>query len=78
MMQIQFRNIVKGKAGQYLILVWLIAVVYFATAELTIETLMLNSTDVIFLPTAGIAQAALLLFGGQYWPGITLDRKSVV
>ncbi|MDY7019802.1 MAG: MASE1 domain-containing protein [Cyanobacteriota bacterium] len=72
MMQIQFRNIVKGKAGQYLILVWLIAVVYFATAELTIETLMLNSTDVIFLPTAGIAQAALLLFGGQYWPGITL------
>ncbi|MEL7038449.1 MAG: MASE1 domain-containing protein [Cyanobacteria bacterium J06592_8] len=70
-MQIQFRNIVKGKAGQYLILVWLVAVVYFATA-VTTETLMLSSTDVIFLPTAGIAQAALLLFGGQYWPGITL------
>ena len=52
--------------------IWLIAAVYFATAKLTIETLILSPTDVIFLPTAGIAQAALLLFGGQYWPGIAL------
>lgn len=71
-MQIQFDNTVKGKAGQYLIIVWLIAAVYLATAKLTIETLMLSPTDVIFLPNAGIAQAVLLLLGGQYWPGITL------
>ena len=72
-MQTQFHNIVKGKAGQYLITIWLIAAVYFATAKLTIETLMLvGPADVIFLPAAGIAQAALLLFGGQYWPGIAL------
>ncbi|EAW38516.1 two-component hybrid sensor and regulator [Lyngbya sp. PCC 8106] len=71
-MQTQFYNIVKGKAGKYLMTIWLIAAVYFATAKLTIETLILSPTDVIFLPTAGIAQAALLLFGGQYWPGIAL------
>ncbi|MEB3278840.1 MAG: MASE1 domain-containing protein [Lyngbya sp.] len=71
-MQTQFHNTVKGKTGQYLITIWLIAAVYLATAKLTIETLMLTPTDVIFLPTAGIAQAALLLFGGQYWPGIAL------
>ncbi|ERT07527.1 sensory box protein [Lyngbya aestuarii BL J] len=62
----------KGKAGKYLMTIWLIAAVYLATAKLTIETLILSPTDVIFLPTAGIAQAALLLFGGQYWPGIAL------
>jgi PAS domain S-box-containing protein len=71
-MQTQFYNIVKGKAGKYLMTIWLIAAVYFATAKLTIETLILSPTDVIFLPTAGIAQAALLLFGSQYWPGIAL------
>lgn len=71
-MQTQLHNIVKGKTGQYLTTIWLIAAVYFATAKLTIETLIPSPTDIIFLPVAGIAQAALLLFGSQYWPGIAL------
>ncbi len=71
-MQTQFQNIVKGKAGQYLATIWLIAAVYFATAKLTHVTLIPSSTDIIFLPVAGIAQAALLLLGSQYWPGIAL------
>lgn len=47
-----------------------LAVVYFAAAELGLSLASLHSNVTPVWPPAGIAIAALLIFGPQLWPGI--------
>ena len=60
------------KTAQYLIKVGAIALSYYWAAKFTISTLTLNGIAVAIWPSAGIALAALLLFGRKTWPGIAL------
>ncbi|VXD16106.1 Two-component hybrid sensor and regulator [Planktothrix serta PCC 8927] len=63
---------VKVKIGRYLGAVGLMAIVYWLLGKLTVEYLMLSSTQALFWPNAGVAQAMILLCGYRYWPAITL------
>src|SRR5690242_10403066 len=49
-----------------------LAVVYFAGAELGLSLATLHTNVTPVWPPAGIAIAALLIFGRQLWPGIFL------
>src|SRR5215204_1313049 len=48
----------------------IIAIVYFAAAELGLSLASLHSNVTPVWPPAGIAIASLLIFGRQLWPGI--------
>ena len=50
----------------------LVAIVYFAGAELGLSLAALHSNVTPVWPPTGIAIAALLIFGRQVWPGIFL------
>ncbi len=50
----------------------LIAVVYFAAAELGLSLASIHENVTPVWPPTGIAIAALLIFGGRVWPGILL------
>src|SRR5437763_5331379 len=49
-----------------------IAIVYFAAAELGLSVASLHRNVTPVWPPAGIAIAALLIFGPRLWPGIFL------
>src|SRR5687767_8221272 len=51
-------------------LILIIAVVYFAAAELGLSLASLHSNVTPVWPPTGIAIASLLIFGRQVWPGI--------
>src|SRR6185369_10593760 len=48
----------------------LIAIVYFAAAELGLSLATLHQNVTPVWPPTGIAIAALLIFGGRVWPGV--------
>src|SRR5215204_938912 len=48
----------------------IIAIVYFAAAELGLSLASLHSNVTPVWPPAGIAIASLLIFGRQLWPGL--------
>src|SRR4026209_3005628 len=48
----------------------LIAVVYFAAAELGLSLASIHENVTPVWPPTGIAIAALLIFGGRVWPGV--------
>ena len=48
----------------------LVAIVYFAGAELGLSLATLNQNVTPVWPPTGIAIAALLIFGGRVWPGV--------
>src|SRR5215510_9974787 len=48
----------------------LVAIVYFAGAELGLSLATLHQNVTPVWPPTGIAIAALLIFGGRVWPGV--------
>jgi diguanylate cyclase (GGDEF)-like protein/PAS domain S-box-containing protein len=54
------------------ILVGILAVVYFAAARLGLSLASMHKSVSLVWPPTGIALAALLLFGHRLWPGIAL------
>ena len=62
----QFRN------WQYLAKVAAIAFAYALGAKIAVSIPGVNKLATCVWPPAGIAQAAMLLFGGRIWPGIAL------
>jgi PAS domain S-box-containing protein len=60
------------KISRYLVAVSLIAVFYWIVGKVTVEYLMLGSSQALLWPNAGVAQGIILLCGYQYWPAITL------
>ncbi|MGL5063816.1 MAG: adenylate/guanylate cyclase domain-containing protein [Microcoleus sp.] len=67
-----FLRLLPSKNWQYLAKVVVIAVMYAAGAKLAISIPGVNKLATCVWPPAGIAQAALLLFGRRVWPGIAL------
>src|ERR1043165_6112360 len=48
----------------------ILAAIYFVAAKLSLKLAFLNASASAVWPPAGIAVAALLLFGNRLWPGI--------
>jgi PAS domain S-box-containing protein len=71
-MQTKFLNAIKGHSWRYFLAVGAIALTYYLASQFAISTLTLSSEIYPMWPAAGIAQAALLVFGRQLWPGIAL------
>ncbi|OCQ97892.1 histidine kinase [Oscillatoriales cyanobacterium USR001] len=71
-MEKKFLKLIKGQTGRYLLTVGAIAAIYFFTAQFTISNLMLSAEVSPMWPAAGIAQAALMLFGSSFWPGVAI------
>ena len=71
-MQTKFLNAIKGHSWRYFLAVGAIALTYYSASQFAISTLTLSSAIYPMWPAAGIAQAALLVFGRQLWPGIAL------
>ena len=71
-MQTKFLNAIKGHSWRYFLTVGAIALTYYWASQLAISNLTLSSEIYPMWPAAGIAQAALLLFGRQLWPGIAI------
>ncbi|HLO49318.1 MAG TPA: MASE1 domain-containing protein [Kamptonema sp.] len=71
-METKFLNSIKGKTGRYLLTVAAIATLYFVTAKFAISSLMLSSEVSPMWPAAGVAEAALLIFGPSFWPGVAI------
>ncbi|MGE5656322.1 MAG: MASE1 domain-containing protein [Actinomycetota bacterium] len=71
-MEKKFLNLIKGRTGRYFLTTGAIAAVYLWTAWFAISALLLTPEVAPLWPAAGIAQAALLLFGLSYWPGIAI------
>lgn len=71
-METKFLNFIKGQTGRYLLTVAAIAALYFLAAKFAISSLMLSSEVSPMWPAAGVAQAALLLFGPSLWPGVAI------
>src|ERR1041385_48108 len=55
-----------------IVLSLIVAIVYFAAAELGLSLASLHSNVTPVWPPTGIAIASLLIFGRQLWPGIFL------
>ena len=55
----------------------ILTVVYFATGKLALKLAFLNASASPVWPPAGIALAALLVFGYRTWPGIFLGALLV-
>jgi len=62
----------KSRIGQYLAKVALVAIAYFAGGKLAVSIPGVELLGSSVWPPAGIAQAALLLLGLRYWPGVAL------
>ncbi|WP_332953309.1 MASE1 domain-containing protein [Microcoleus sp. AR_TQ3_B6] len=71
-MQTKFLNAIKGHSWRYFLAVGTIALTYYSASQFAISTLTLSSEIYPMWPAAGIAQAALLVFGRQLWPGIAI------
>ncbi|MEG3957071.1 MASE1 domain-containing protein [Microcoleus sp. herbarium2] len=71
-MQTKFLNAIKGHSWRYFLVVGAIALTYYWASQFAISTLNLSSAIYPMWPAAGIAQAALLVFGRQLWPGIAI------
>ena len=71
-MQTKFLNAIKGHSWRYFVTVGAIALAYYLASQFAISILTLSSEIYPMWPAAGIAQAALLLFGRQLWPGIAI------
>ena len=71
-MQTKFLNAIKGHSCRYFLAVGAIALTYYWASQFAISTLTLSSEIYPIWPAAGIAQAALLVFGRQLWPGIAI------
>ena len=71
-MQTKFLNAIKGHSWRYFLTVGAIALAYYSASQFAISTLTLSSEIYPMWPAAGIAQAALLVFGRQLWPGIAI------
>ncbi|MDP8935557.1 MAG: MASE1 domain-containing protein, partial [Cyanobacteriota bacterium] len=71
-MQTKFLNAIKGHSWRYFLAVGAIALTYYLASQFAISSLTLSSEIYPMWPAAGIAQAALLVFGRQLWPGIAI------
>jgi PAS domain S-box-containing protein len=71
-MQTKFLNAIKGHSWRYFLAVGAIALSYYSASQFAISTLTLSSEIYPMWPATGIAQAALLVFGRQLWPGIAI------
>src|SRR4028119_109504 len=71
-MQTKFLNAIKGHSWRYFLAVGAIALTYYSGSQFAVSHLTLSSQINPMWPAAGIAQAALLLFGRQLWPGIAI------
>ena len=71
-MQTKFLNAIKGHSWRYFLAVGAIALTYYLASQFAISILNLSSAIYPIWPAAGIAQAALLVFGRQLWPGIAI------
>ena len=71
-MQTKFLNAIKGHSWRYFLAVGALALTYYWASQFAISTLTLSSEIYPMWPAAGIAQAALLVFGRQLWPGIAI------
>ena len=67
-----FLRFVRSRNWKYLAKVAAIAVIYALGAKVANSTPGVNKLATCVWPPAGIAQAALLLFGRRVWPGIAL------
>jgi integral membrane sensor domain MASE1 len=54
------------------VLILIVALVYFAGAELGLSLASLHSNVTAIWPPTGIAIASLLIFGFRVWPGILI------
>ncbi|MEG5062977.1 adenylate/guanylate cyclase domain-containing protein [Microcoleus sp. B3-A4] len=70
--KIQFLRFPESRNWQYLARVAAIAFAYAVGAKIAVSIPGVNTLGTCVWPPAGIAQAALLLFGRQVWPGIAL------
>lgn len=68
----QFLRFVQSRNWQYLAKIAAIAIVYALGAQVAVSIPGINKLATCVWPPAGIAQAALLLFGWRFWPGIAL------
>lgn len=68
----QFLRFAQSRNWQYLAKVAAIAIVYALGAKVAVSIPGVNKLATCVWPPAGIAQAALLLFGWRVWPGIAL------
>ncbi|MEG4043628.1 adenylate/guanylate cyclase domain-containing protein [Microcoleus sp. Pol17_C1] len=68
----QFLRFPQSRIWQYLAKVAAIAFAYALGAKIAVSIPGINKLGTCVWPPAGIAQAALLLFGRQVWPGIAL------
>ncbi|MEG3908960.1 adenylate/guanylate cyclase domain-containing protein [Microcoleus sp. w2-18bC1] len=68
----QFLQFSQSRNWQYLAKVTAIALAYALGAKIAVSIPGINKLGTCVWPPAGIAQAALLLFGRQVWPGIAL------
>ena len=71
-METKFLKLIKGQTGRYLLIVGAIAALYFFTSKFAIGSLTLSAEVSPMWPAAGVAQAALLLFGPSFWPGVAI------
>lgn len=62
----------KSKIGKYLAKVTIVAIAYFLGGRLAVAIPGVELLGSSIWPPAGIAQAALLLIGIRYWPGVAL------
>lgn len=68
----QFLRCAQSRNWQYLGKVAAIAIFYALAAKVAVSIPGVNKLGTCVWPPAGIAQAALLLFGWRLWPGIAL------
>jgi PAS domain S-box len=68
----QFLRFAQSRNWQYLAKVAAIAIVYALGSKVAVSIPGVNTLATCVWPPAGIAQAALLLFGRRVWPGIAL------
>ncbi|MEG3971453.1 adenylate/guanylate cyclase domain-containing protein [Microcoleus sp. T2B6] len=68
----QFLRFPQSRTWQYLAKIAAIAFAYALGAKIAVSIPGVNKLGTCVWPPAGIAQAALLLFGRQVWPGIAL------
>ena len=68
----QFLRLLQSPNWQYLAKVSAIAFAYALGAKIAVSIPGVNKLATCVWPPAGIAQAALLLFGRRVWPGIAL------
>ncbi|MEG4586306.1 adenylate/guanylate cyclase domain-containing protein [Microcoleus sp. MOSTC5] len=67
-----FLRFTQPRNWQYLAKVAAIAFAYALGAKIAVSIPGVNKLATCVWPPAGIAQAAILLFGGRFWPGIAL------